>query len=106
MTPGSRHYAVSLLQLYCVCRGPLKPSIVIGDVGLYTQTHMQTLNRCVVVFFWQLNAFQVYLACWGHRRQPQWRVGCLHQLIYLQCQPEDDLKITACSFNYILQTLQ
>lgn len=34
-----RHYAASLLQLYCVCRGPLKPSIFLGNVGLNTHTH-------------------------------------------------------------------
>lgn len=51
MQSGLRHYAASLLQLYCVCRGPLKPSIFIGNVGLYTQTHTLTSNGCVVVFF-------------------------------------------------------
>lgn len=74
MTAGSlRHYAASLLQL-CVCRGPLKPSIFIGNVGLYTQTHI--FSKCVCGgVLWQLNAFQVFLACWGHRQQPQWRAG-------------------------------
>lgn len=34
----------------------------------WTQTHELASNWCVVVvscFFWQLNAFQVFLACWG-----------------------------------------
>lgn len=45
-----RHYAASLLQLYCVCRGPLKPSIFIGNVGLYTRAHASSKDVCVVVF--------------------------------------------------------
>lgn len=46
MKAGSlRHYAASLLQLYYVCRGPLKPSIFIGNVGLYT--HAQIFSKCV-----------------------------------------------------------
>lgn len=65
-----KHPAVSLLQLYFVCRGPLKPSIFICDVGLCT-THKSVCGSVL----WQLNAFQVFLACWGHRQQPQWRAG-------------------------------
>lgn len=70
------HYAASLLQLYYICRGPLKPSIFIGNVGLYTYPHTFSLYMCVCGgVLWQLNAVQVFLACWGHRQQPLWRSG-------------------------------
>uniref|UniRef100_A0A3Q3LPL2 SLIT-ROBO Rho GTPase-activating protein 2 n=1 Tax=Mastacembelus armatus TaxID=205130 RepID=A0A3Q3LPL2_9TELE len=45
---GLRHDAASLLQLYYVCRGPLKPSIFICNVGLYTYTH-NFPDLCVMV---------------------------------------------------------
>lgn len=74
-----RHYAASLLQLYYVCRGPLKSSIFIRNVGLYTHKHTHSLQMCVCGgVLWQLNAFQVFLACWGHRQQPLWRAGSLY----------------------------
>lgn len=69
MKAGSlRHYAASLLQLYYVCRGPLKPSIFVGNVGLYPHKHAHMCVWCDVS--WQLNAFQVFLACWGHGQRP------------------------------------
>lgn len=63
------HYAASLLQLYSVCRGPLKPSIFIVNVGLYTHAH--TFSKCVCVWWCFVAAKRLsgFLACWGHRQQ-------------------------------------
>ena len=73
-----RHYTASLLQLYYVCRGPLKHSIFIYNVGLFTYTQIPSKCVCVGVL-WQLKkTFQVFLACWGHRGQPLWRAGSLY----------------------------
>lgn len=43
-------------------------------------------------FFRQLNAFQVFRACWGHRWQPQWWAACLHLFVQMQYQRQDSIK--------------
>ena len=50
MKAGSlKHSAASLLHFYYVCRGPLKPSIFIYNVGLYTHIHI--FQICVWWYF-------------------------------------------------------
>lgn len=96
-----RHYAASLLQLYYVCRGPLKHSIFIDNAGLYTYTHIPSKCVCVGVL-WQLKKtfrFSLHAGAieGSHNGELAAYISAVPATGRLQTN-------TACSFNYILNS--
>lgn len=91
-----KHPAVSLLQLYFVCRGPLKPSIFICDVGLCT-THKSVCGSFVAAK--RLSGFPRMLGPQTAAAVASWLIAS----VYVSAVPASN-KDTACSFKYILKT--